>query len=72
MEGSGEAAAPAFVGVDLLIFWWISGHGHAVLFSCWCSGGQRVTAESDLLPLERGINYVGSSTLLGQPKTIQN
>lgn len=43
-----------------------------MLFSFWCSGGQGVIAECDLLPLKRGINYLGGSTLLAQPNTTQN
>lgn len=56
----------------MLIFCWLAGLGNAVLFSFWCSGGQGVIAECDLLPLKRGINYLGGSTLLAQPNTTQN
>ena len=58
-----------------MAFWLLpseTGHGSAVLFSCWCSDGQGIIAESDLLLFERDINYVDSSTLLGQPNMAQN
>lgn len=38
---------------------------------CCSVAGAQVDRES-VLPLERGINCMGSSTLLGQPNTTQN